>query len=591
MPGIRESRIEEVRGYSKDRMMRIETIIMNGNKNAIDDMTELELQQYLLREYPQENARCEWKEFKNLKNSFCGDEKDDVISYVSAIANMEGGFLVVGVHDKTLEIVGTDTYNCDRQKAILRLTERCTNLSSEGLDIEEYVTDDTQKVVWVIHIPKHQPKRPVYAHDKAWQRIEDSLVELTQERLNAILDEPLFTDTDWSAVIVPNATIDDLDEVAIAKAKVMFKKVHSRIPAAEVNAWSVEEFLSNAGVMIDGGITRAAIILLGKPVSVFKLRPAVVRVTWSLRDEHEDVIDYEHFTVPFILTVDQILAKVHNLTMREMPGGTMFPDVMQQYDDYSMREVLHNCIAHQDYTLQERINLVENPGFLYYANGGSFIPGSLQKALATHGPQRHYRNECLCNAMVNFNMIDIVGRGIRKIFNEQWKRHFPMPDYEIDAANKEVAVRLYGNAINEKYTTLLKEKKDLTLEDCILLDAVQKGHRINETDANNLLSRGLVEGEYPDLTISLSIARQTKQVPEYTRLKGLEKDKLKQMVIQFLQNSGSEGARREFIYKYLKDVLPSNKTEEQQLRIVGRLLVEMNEERLIGKEGLRWLVR
>ena len=39
------------------------------------------------------------------------------------------------------------------------------------------------------------------------------------------------------------------------------------------------------------------------------------------------------------MPVDQILAKVHNLTMREMPGGTMFPDVMQQYDDYSMREI------------------------------------------------------------------------------------------------------------------------------------------------------------------------------------------------------------------------------------------------------------
>ena len=42
-------------------------------------MLELELQQYLHREYPQENTYCEWKEFKNLKNSFCGDEKDDVI--------------------------------------------------------------------------------------------------------------------------------------------------------------------------------------------------------------------------------------------------------------------------------------------------------------------------------------------------------------------------------------------------------------------------------------------------------------------------------------------------------------------------------
>ena len=551
-------------------------------------MTELELQQYLLREYPQENARCEWKEFKNLKNSFCGDEKDDVISYVSAIANMEGGYLVIGVHDKTLEIVGTDTYNYDRQKAILRLTDRCANLSSEGLDIIEYITSDTQKKVWVIRIPKHLPKRPVYAHDKAWQRIEDSLVELTLERLNSILDEPLFTGSDWSAEIVPNATIDDLDEVAIAKARVMFKKVHSRIPAEEVNAWSVEEFLSNAGVMIDGGITRAAIILLGKPVSVFKLRPAVVRVTWSLRDEKQDVVDYEHFTAPFILTVDQILAKVRNLTMREMPGGTLFPDVMQQYDDYSMREILHNCIAHQDYTLQERINLVENPGFLYYVNGGSFIPGTVQKALATHGPQRHYRNECLCNAMVNFNMIDIVGRGIRKIFNQQWERRFPMPDYEIDAAKKEVAVRLYGNAINEKYTKLLKDNKDLSLEDCILLDAVQKGHRLSESDAKNLLERGLVEGEYPDLTISLSIARQTKQLPEYTKVKGLERDKLKQMALQFIQNAGEEGTKLDAILEYIKDVLPSTKSFEQKRRLLRHILEEMKNENMIQVNGRTW---
>ena len=118
-------------------------------------MLELELQQYLLREYPQENARCEWKEFKNLKNSFCGDEKDDVISYVSAIANMEGGHLVIGVKDKTLEIVGTDisrlTFNgqpANTQSATFKLTEQCTYLSSEGLSIEEFVTDDTNKRVW-----------------------------------------------------------------------------------------------------------------------------------------------------------------------------------------------------------------------------------------------------------------------------------------------------------------------------------------------------------------------------------------------------------------------------------------------------------
>ena len=554
-------------------------------------MTSKELQQYLLREFPQENARCEWKEMKNLKNSFAGDEKNDVVSYVSAIANMEGGHLVIGVRDKSLEIIGTDLnkFNLNAQTAVLKLLEHCTNLSSEGLDIEEYVTEDEHKVVWIIHIPKHLPRRPVFAHRKAWQRVEDSLIEMTQERLAVILDEPVYEANDWSAEIVPNATIDDLDELAVAKARIMFKKVHaSNIPAAEIDAWTTEDLLSNSGIMSEGKLTRAAIILLGKPVSVFKLRPAVVEVTWTLRDERQDVVDYEHFTVPFILTVDKILSKIHNLTMRELPGGTLFPETMKQYDDYTIREALHNAIAHQDYTLQQRINFVENPGYLYYANGGSFIPGSLQKALETKGPQRHFRNECLCRAMVNFNMIDTVSRGIKKMFNEQRLRHFPMPDYDIDLLNKEVGVTIYGNTINEKYTQLLKHNETLSLEDCILLDAVQKGHRIPEEHAVDLLNRGLLEGDPSEYGISLDIAKKTKQLPDYTRNRGLAKEKMMQMILQYLQNAGTIGAKRDSIYEYIKDVMPQMKTHEQKLRMLGDMLNALSADRRIYAKGRTW---
>lgn len=557
-------------------------------------MTSQELQQYLLREFPQENARCEWKEMKNLKNLFVGDEKNDVISYVAAIANMEGGHLVIGVQDKTLEIVGTDLskFNLNAQSAVWKLLEHCTNLSSEGLSIDEYTTEDSHKTVWIIHIPKHLPRRPVYAHKKAWQRVEDSLVEMTQERLAAILEEPVFEAKDWSAEIVPNAVLTDLDELAVAKARVMFKKVHaSKIPAEEIDAWTVEELLSNSGIMIDGKLTRAAIILLGKPVSVFKLRPAVVEVTWTLRDERQEVVDYEHFTAPFILTVDQILSKIRNLTMRELPGGTLFPETMKQYDDYTIREALHNAIAHQDYTLQQRINFVENPGYLYYANGGSFIPGTLQNVLTTKGPQRYFRNECLCRAMVNFNMIDTVSRGIKKMFNEQWKRHFPMPDYEIDALNKEVGVKIYGNTINEKYTELLKENNTLTLGDCILLDAVQKRHRISEKDVVALLNRGLLEGDTSEYNISLDIAKKTRQLPYYTHNRGLDKAKLQHMILQYLQNAGSVGAKRDAIFDYLRDVLPRNKTSEQQERMVGNILAEMKEAEIVIVKGRIWYVK
>ncbi len=557
-------------------------------------MNSKELQQYLLREFPQENARCEWKEFKNLKNSFSGDAKNDVVSYVSAIANMEGGHLVIGVKDKTLEIVGTDLtkFSLNAQSTVWKLVEQCSNLSSEGLSIEEYTTEDTHKTVWVIHIPKHSPRMPVYAHKKAWQRIEDSIVEMTKEKLSAILDEPIYEAKDWTAEIVPSASLADLDELAVAKARVMFKRVHSsKIPPGEIDSWTVEELLHNSGIMIEGKLTRAAIILLGKSVSVFKLRPAVAEVTWTLRDQKEDVIDYEHFTAPFILTVDQILSKIRNLTMRELPGGTLFPDTMKQYDDYTIREALHNAIAHQDYTLQQRINFVETPDYLYYENGGSFIPGTLQNALATKGPQRHFRNECLCKAMVHFNMIDTVSRGIKKMFNEQWRRYFPMPDYEIDALKKEIGVKIYGNTINEKYTKLLKKNDSLTLEDCILLDSVQKGRHIPKENVHTLLEKGLLEGTPDEYGISLDIAKKSRQLPEYTRNKGLNKSRIQQMILQYLQNAGSSGAKRDAIFEYLKDVLPKSKTKAEQARMLSNILSEMKENGSIQTTGRTWFIK
>ena len=172
-------------------------------------------------------------------------------------------------------------------------------------------------------------------------------------------------------------------------------------------------------------------------------------------------------------------------------------------------------------------------------------------------------------------MIDTVSRGIKKMFNEQWRRHFPMPDYEIDQIKKKVVVRIYGNKINKRYTDLLKTNDTLSLWDCISLDAVQKGRTIHEDIAQDLLKRGLIEGDVPHYSISLSIAKNTHQLPSYTKTKGLDKEKLRQMILQFLQNAGDAGAKRDSIYEYLKDVLPANKTEEQKLRYVGRLLVEL----------------
>ena len=118
---------------------------------------------------------------------------------------------------------------------------------------------------------------------------------------------------------------------------------------------------------------------------------------------------------------------------------------------------------------------------------------------------------------------------------------------------------------------------------------VQKGHQLNEVDAKNLLSRGLIEVQDDQYYTSLDVARKTKQVPEYTRTKGLERDKLKQMVLQFVQNTGEDGATRETFISYLANALPERNAKEQNQRLVGNILSEMNTNGLIKNSRKHWI--
>lgn len=190
--------------------------------------------------------------------------------------------------------------------------------------------------------------------------------------------------------------------------------------------------------------------------------------------------------------------------------------------------------------------------------------------------------------MVHFNMIDTVSRGIKKMFTEQWQRRFPMPDYEIDNDRQQVAVRIYGTSIDERYTNMLKNNDSLTLWDCISLDAIQKGHRIDETVAQDMMQRGLIEGEAPNYRISLTVAKKTKQLSGYTRVVGLERDKIKLMVLQYIQNAGADGAKRSDIMEYLGGTLPSRNTPDQNGQMVGNILKELASEGKIQSIKQRW---
>lgn len=545
-------------------------------------MTEAELKQYIQSRYPCENESCDWKEFSNLKHVVKGHAGDDIASYCSAFSNMEGGHLVMGVKDKTLNITGIQGfggYTPDSLKA--RLIKECINLPSEGLDVSELETSDTHKKVWIVTIPKHLTRRPVFVHGQAWQRVGDDLVKIRDERYNKIINE-IEVLHDWSAEVIEDASIEDLDPIAIAKAREQFA-IRNPKKVEELQSWDDITFLNKAKVTIQGRITRTALILLGKEESEHFLSPFVAKIRWSLKDSFNQNKDYEVFSIPFILAVDNFRSKVRNVKYHMVRNDSMFPDEMLRYDLFNLREPLHNCIAHQDYTKCARIEVVEiEDDRLIFQNYGQFLPESVESVVQKDCPESVYRNRFLTEAMRNLNMIDTEGGGIKKMFNKQRLRLFPMPEY--DLSDEKVKVTIIGKVIDEAFARILTRNSDLSLMQIMLLDKVQKHKDLSPDEIKYLRSMNFIEGRKPNYFLSADVVKPTrsrKLKSEYIHNKGFDNDHYRNLILQYIDRFGR--ATREDIDDLLWEKLPAhldgdnNKKKDKignllsSLRIAGRI--------------------
>lgn len=529
-------------------------------------MTEKELQTYLLKRFPKEDAGCDWKEMTNLKNSFANDPHKDVISYLSGISNMEGGHLIIGVKDRTLDIIGTDLskFNFDSTSVIYKMIEMCPNLPSEGLFVDEFITSDTNKTVWVVNIPKHLPRRPVFAHKKKWQRIGDSLVELTAERENVILNEEIVH-YDWSADIIEEADYSDLDEEALQKALDGYCERYPK-RAEEARNWSIGTFLDKAKVTKNGKITRTALLLLGKEESAHYLNhPA--EMVWKLQTGQERAAQI--FYPPFLLSAVKLREEIRNYQIKIFPSNALLPTPVPKYDQRSLLEALHNCIMHQDYTRKERIVVTEMADSVKFQNAGTFYEGQYSDYIEGKKTPTKYRNEFLKTAMLNLNMVDSQGFGIHDMFEHQRNRYLPMPDYD-RSTNEHVVLIMPGQVINMEYSTALMENTNLDLTTVFLLDRVQRNKPINKEARTKLRELNLIEGRHPLIIISRKIAQLTNMEAEYTDLKGFDDNYYKDLILKSI--SDHEKLRRNIIDKLLCDKLPKTLNDSQKKNHIDYLL-------------------
>ena len=519
------------------------------------------------------HAETELVEFKKAQNSFSDSELGQYFSALSNEANLKGAhqsWLVFGVHNETHAILGTN-YKPSRP-SLDALKKKLADQTTGRITFEEiYEVTIQGKRVIMFQIPPAPQGIPVAYQGHYYGRDGESLVALNLQEIETIRSQVSAT-TDWSAQIVPGATISDLDSEAILKARQNYAARHEHL-RDEMSSWTDIQFLNNAKITRSGAITNTALILLGKPQSEVLLSPAVSKIRWIVKDSTGTELDYTIQTCPMILAVDKIYTKIRNLKYRNINPSidTLFPDEMTTYEPYVIREALNNAIAHQDYSQGGMINVVEYEDRLVFTNMGSFIPVTIQKALESDSPEEKYHNKYLAAAMVELKMVDTIGSGIRKMFGYQKQRLFPMPIYEFTEGR--VKVTIIGKVLDLKYANMLSRNTSLTLTEIEKLSRVQLGKKLTDDEVKLLRQRGLVEGRKNALVISKPLAQATGQKAGYTLSKGFDDQYYRDLILKALKQH-TKLSRKE-VDTLLLAKLPDVLTLKQKTYKIGHLLTSL----------------
>lgn len=547
-----------------------------------------------LRSLPREAATVEFK--SNW------DYPEDIGEYISALGNSAA----LEKHDRAWMVWGVDNHSHDvkgtsfnpfsakgegNQPLIMWLTRK----TSPRPDFQFHELDhpDGRVVILEIHPPR---TAPLAFAGVRYIRLDSHKTKLSdhpdkESRLWTMLGQK----EDWSGEIVAGATLEDLDPEAVVAARQRFTEYllksepdvarHGQI-RVEAEGWDVPTLLNKARITKQGKVTRSALLLLGRDEAAHFLSPVDAKISWILRDAQNHTESSQHFGIPLLLSTDKVYGRIRNVTVEHMPDGTLFPTAIQRYDAWVMREALHNCIAHQDYRLGGKINVVEHPDKLVFSNLGQFIPPSVEWMLVHQSPPEHYRNQWLIDGMIRLRMIDQVGSGIRRMFETQRDRFFPLPDYTFDSdeqGHPRVEVTISGQVLDVKYTQMLMKRSDLELRQVLLLDRVQKRRDLSAEEVRELKSLKLIEGRSPNFFISAKVAEWAGQRARYIRNRGLDDSYYRTLVTDYLQKYGQ--ASRKDIDELLLSKLPEILEASQKAHKVRNLLQAMRRDQLIHREG------
>lgn len=412
------------------------------------------------------------------------------LGYVVAFANEGGGMFVMGMGDKVPhDVVGTD-FALGKTGALEDET-----YNRLGIRVRTQELFENEKRVLITHIPARPVGKLMKFEGVPLMRIGESLRNMSDEEMFAILSEQ---EPDFSAKVCYGLTVDQLDDTAIRKMKDSYARKQNNPAFSEL---STNQVLTDLKLLIDGKLTYAALILLGKK-EIIQERIPQNKIIWEFRNTEQQTHHDSRVVIddPLFIAIDRVWQLVNQPTLNKkhpIQSGAYIFD-LYDFNEAVIREAVLNALAHRDYSITSEVVIKQFPQKINIINPGGFPKGVTLDNILTVSSTPRCR--LITEILEKTGLVERSGQGVDKIFSITLSEGKAEPDYKSSdlfqvslVLNTEITNKAFHIFISQ-YQNSSKEPK-LGIEQIITLHKINNGisQGLNHEIINQLERIGMIE--------------------------------------------------------------------------------------------------
>lgn len=478
-------------------------------------------------------------EFKEAKARF---DFEELVKYACAFANAGGGRIVFGVSDKRpREIVGTAAFP-QPERTRRQLMDRL------GLPVDFQLFEEGKKQIIVFLVPPRPAGMPVQdkGRDKGsfWWRDGDSLVPMPADVMRDIFAEGGH---DFSAETCPGTTIADLDEAAVA---IFRERVARNARGRDASVCPAEQFLSDCGVLSEGGVTYAGLVLFGVPNAVRRhLSQCEIVFEYRSTEASGPAQQRVEFRQGFFSFFDALweLINLRN-DLQHYQDGLFMTDV-PTFDERTIREAVMNAVCHRDYQLGGSVFIIQYPRTLVVRSPGGLPPGVTPENILN----KHVsRNRLIAELLQRCGLVERAGQGMNLMFERSILQAKNIPRFH-GTDRYQMQLTLDGLVRTPALLVMMERVGRETLrtfstEDFLVVDNVYAEERVPKelmSRVSGLLELGVIEKAGRNrYVLSKRFYTETGRKGTYTRKKGLDREENKALLLKHIrENNAAEGTQ------------------------------------------------